>query len=190
MNRADTSTPDALFEHIQREYGRWLRAAVARLCPRGMGIQPEDIEQEVAVRLWRALQSEREIRHPASYIHRVVSTATLDAIRRVRSRREDPLVTAGGDGEEDGASPDLEAPDASPERVAAHGQLRAQLAHLVGDLPENRRRTVRLYLQGLNTREIGDLLGWTEAKARNLLYRGLKTVREGLRAAGFEYEEP
>jgi RNA polymerase sigma-70 factor (ECF subfamily) len=43
-------------------------------------------------------------------------------------------------------------------------------------------------LQGLNTAEIGELMGWSEAKARNLVYRGLDDVRSQLRAHGLDYE--
>jgi RNA polymerase sigma-70 factor (ECF subfamily) len=55
-------------------------------------------------------------------------------------------------------------------------------------LTENRRITVGLYLQGMTTEEIGGLLGWSEAKARNLVYRGLKDLRRELRALGIDYK--
>jgi DNA-directed RNA polymerase specialized sigma24 family protein len=34
-----------------------------------------------------------------------------------------------------------------------------------------------LYLQGFTTEEVGNLLGWTEAKARNTIYRFLEQIR-------------
>jgi DNA-directed RNA polymerase specialized sigma24 family protein len=37
---------------------------------------------------------------------------------------------------------------------------------------------------GHSREEIADLLGWTEAKTRNLLYRGLADVRARLLAEG------
>jgi DNA-directed RNA polymerase specialized sigma24 family protein len=55
-------------------------------------------------------------------------------------------------------------------------------------LPDNRRRAVGLHLEGLTSQEIADLLGWSEPKARNLVYRGLKDVREQLQAEGIDYE--
>jgi DNA-directed RNA polymerase specialized sigma24 family protein len=45
-----------------------------------------------------------------------------------------------------------------------------------------------LHLEGMTTQEIGNLLGWTEPKARNLVYRGLQDLREQLRAEGVDYE--
>ena len=41
----------------------------------------------------------------------------------------------------------------------------------------------------MTTREIADLSGWTEPKARNLVYRGLSVVRAHLRAGGLEFEQ-
>jgi DNA-directed RNA polymerase specialized sigma24 family protein len=55
------------------------------------------------------------------------------------------------------------------------------------ELQENRRLAVQLHLQDLTTKQIGEILGWTEPKARNLLYRGLKDLRKALRNMGIEY---
>ena len=49
-------------------------------------------------------------------------------------------------------------------------------------LSKNRRVAVGLHFQGMTTVEIGDLLGWSEAKARNLVHRGLKDLRRQLGA--------
>jgi DNA-directed RNA polymerase specialized sigma24 family protein len=65
--------------------------------------------------------------------------------------------------------------------------LRRQINLALAQLPENRRRAVGLHLQGLTTAEIGALLGWSEPKARNLVHRGLKDLRQSLRASGIEY---
>jgi RNA polymerase sigma-70 factor (ECF subfamily) len=51
-------------------------------------------------------------------------------------------------------------------------------------LAESRRAVVRMHLAGYERHEIGDLLGWTEAKTRNLLYRGLADLREILESWG------
>jgi hypothetical protein len=64
--------------------------------------------------------------------------------------------------------------------------LRRQIEAGVAQLPANRRLAVRLHLQGLTTAEIGELSGWSEPKARNLVYRGLKDLRQYLRALGIE----
>jgi len=52
-------------------------------------------------------------------------------------------------------------------------------------LPESRRAVVRLHLRGYDREEIASLLGWSEAKTRNLLYRGLDDLRTELTRLGF-----
>lgn len=182
------TTAAARFEVILEEYGGWLRRTLARLCPVDLGIQVEDLEQEVAMRLWRALERETEIDHPASFLYRVAATATLDAMRRARARRtkqQDALEEE----DETAASRQLSDPGPSPERTAQQNQLLAAAEDLLRELPPDRRRAVRLYLRGFNAAEIADLTGWTEPRARNLLYRGLSALREALRAAGYDYQE-
>ena len=170
-------------EALLREHGAWLRRTVEQTCPRNLAIQPEEVEQEVRLRLWRALGRESELRHPASYLRRVVTTATIDAIRRVRARREDPLVTRA----EEPSNPvavDPVSADPSPEGTVAGAQTGALIVECLEELSENRGLAVKLYLQGFNYQEVADLLGWSEAKARNLVSRGMRDLRELLQAHG------
>ena len=138
----------------------------------------DDLIQEVRVRLWRALEVERIASVPASYLYRTASSAALDLIRRRRTNREDPLDELG--------PTDLSLADS-----AARADERAELSDLafrieqaIEAIPETRRAAVRMYLAGYGSGEIGELMGWTEAKARNLLYRGLADLRARLEASG------
>jgi RNA polymerase sigma-70 factor (ECF subfamily) len=45
-----------------------------------------------------------------------------------------------------------------------------------------------MYLAGHPREEIAELMGWTEGKTRNLLYRGLADLRERLMAMGVGWE--
>jgi RNA polymerase sigma factor (sigma-70 family) len=116
-------------------------------------------------------------------------TSTLDAIRRVKSKREDQLLLADEEEEEAGEPQRLVAgPEHAPDLQAERRLLMRKIEAALATMPENRRRAVGLHLQGMTKQEIGDLLGWTESKARNLVYRGLQELREQLRAEGVDYE--
>jgi RNA polymerase sigma-70 factor, ECF subfamily len=188
FRRDPTSAPGSLAEAEDRwqtlldQYGRLLRQAISRFRPQRLGVQTDDIEQEARLRLWKALRAERNITDPASYLYRVAATAAIDAVRRVKARREDPLPDPG-EGTAEPASA-----DPSADRLAGRRQLLGRVQESLQALPEPRRRAVALYLQGFGSGEIGRLLGWSEAKARNLLYRGLKDLRDALQARGIEYE--
>lgn len=169
------------------EFGTLLRHAVARACPRDLGIEIAEVEQDARIRLWRALQSEREIHDLASYIYRIAATATIDAVRRAKARREDPLPGSTSDDEREAAAP-IAGGDSSPEQIAAGRSMARAVAAGLSQVGANRRRAVALYLRGLTTMEIGSVLGWTEAKARNLTYRGLADLRAQLKKMGIDYE--
>src|SRR5204863_7716087 len=124
-----------------------------------------------------------------SNIASVAVKEAIDAVRRVVARREDQLRTETS--EDEGTTDVLNLPADpahGPDAITARRELMDRIAAAVRSLPENRRRAVELHLQGLSLAEIGELLGWTEAKARNLVYRGLDDLRGLLRQEGLDYE--
>ena len=176
---------EARFNAIVDEYSKFLRAVIARLSPDDLGIQAGEIEQEARLRLRRALLSERKIPDLASYIYKNAATATVEAIRHVKARREEQLRTAKE--KEEPALP-VPGPENSPERLAERQQIGAKIQQALERLPDNRRRAARLYFKGMTSQEIGDVMGWNEPKARNLTYRGLRDLCHQLRAEGIECE--
>lgn len=186
----DPASPGAQgrFEQVLAQYGSFLRQVIARFAPGRLGISIDDVEQEARIRLWRAIERERETADVASYLYRIAASATIDAIRRVKARRED---TAGLlDGADDGTPAVTEVPRApdTPEEGVRRRELRHAIGRALGQLAEDRRRAVALHLRGFSTHEIGRLLGWTEPRARNLAYRGLADLREALRAMGVGHD--
>ena len=175
------------FNSLLEEYGRFLRQTIVRVCPKDLGLQFDEIEQDARLRLWRALESEREITDPASYLYRIAATATLDAIRRVKRKREEQMVTET-DSEVIVPHTFIANPMYAPDREAERQELIDKVKTAMANLPDNRRTAVGLHLEGLTTQEIAELLGWSEPKARNLVYRGMQDLRQQLKEAGIEYE--
>ncbi len=71
-----------------------------------------------------------------------------------------------------------------PERELEASELAEQVARAIDTIPASRRAVVRMYLAGYPREEIASLMGWTEGKTRNLLYRGLADLRERLTEQG------
>ena len=67
----------------------------------------------------------------------------------------------------------------------------ASLGHIVRVGVESlglaRRTVVKLHLEGYRRDEVEALLGWSEAKTRNLLYRGLSDLRAYLKVRGIDW---
>ena len=174
-----TAEHDAVSSAIETTIARFasvVRVVAARY--RLSAADRDDLVQEVRVRLWRALERERIEALPASYLYRTATSAALDLIRRRRTMREDSLDDV------DPAGLRFAATAADPEQRAQLSDLALGIERAIETIPESRRPVVRMYLAGYGSAEIGELMGWTEAKARNLLYRGLADLRQRLEEAG------
>ena len=77
---------------------------------------------------------------------------------------------------------------ARADRALNESEVADQVAKAIDELVESRRAVVRMHLAGYERAEIASLLGWTEAKTRNLLYRGLDDLRAILTARGITPE--
>jgi RNA polymerase sigma-70 factor (ECF subfamily) len=139
----------------------------------------DEVFQEVRIRLWRALaDGEKIAAAPASYVYRTAVSAALDLIRRRRSRREVPL---------DQAVP-RERPEADAGRLLEDEAALELLERALTGMVETRRVVVRLHLTGYHLTEIASMLDWSQAKTRNLLYRGLTDLRTRLTEMGLAPE--
>lgn len=184
-------TREAEFNELLEKFGGFLRRTLQRMFPRNRGLDIDDIEQEARMRLWRAIESEKKIEKVPSYIFKVAMAVTIDAVRRVKAKREDQLIEADEEHEreEHGRALYLVSPEReSPIQQLENKELYEKMEAALKKLSEDRQLAVRFYLQGLNTQEAAAMLKWTEAKARNLMYRGLEDLRKHLKEMGVDYE--
>ena len=149
------------------------------------GADVDELLQEVRIRLWRAHgevpgASEHIESISASYLHRTALSAAIDLMRRRRARGGDRTFAIEDDDE------GLPA-ESSPERELEQSELAAQVERAIERIHPSRRPVLRMHLLGHSREEIARLLGWTEAKTRNLLYRGLADLRERLLAEGVQW---
>lgn len=144
----------------------------------------DEVLQEVRLRLWRARgTSEHTGPIPASYVYQAAVSSALDLLRRRRARGAERHVPI-----EDQADV-LASSHPSPAADVEASELAELVARAVDTIPASRRPVVRMFLAGYPREEIGELLGWSEAKTRNLLYRGLADLRARLAEWGVAQEE-
>jgi RNA polymerase sigma-70 factor (ECF subfamily) len=110
-------------------------------------------------------------------VYRTAVPAALDLFRRRRARREDRMAPL-----EDAEGAAVASP--GPESDAGARELATQVDRAIETVPASRRPVLRMYLAGYSKDEIAELMGWSEAKVRNLLYRGLADLRDRLAALG------
>jgi len=171
FDMADPHAPSSALETLLLRYGNLIRWAGRRSHLDEADL--DEVLQDVRVRLWRARPSEAQLEATsASYVYRTAMSAAVDLVRRRRGRTEELVDDQAVDPRADAAARAEKADTAS-------------LVHQAVDrLSDSRRPVVRMYLAGYDRHEIARLLGWSEAKARNLLYRGLEDLRAALKALG------
>jgi RNA polymerase sigma factor (sigma-70 family) len=149
----------------------------------------DEVMQDVRLRLWRARGDSEQIgASSASYVYRTAMSAALDLIRRQRrSVGWRDAVTADPTEAEDEIDnlPAAVQSGGSPEQALEASEVSHAVEAAVSRIPKSRRPVVRMYLMGHPPTEIATLMGWTEPKTRNLLYRGLADLRAELVGMGY-----
>lgn len=169
------------FERIVEQYSRFIESQILKFNPQKNGIDPADIFQEVKIKLWNVLMDEKKIHSYSSYIKKIVNSCVIDQIRK--SRREEGVIS------------NEKRRKISDRRslYKKHNSHENELKNMVGEAVESlmpsRSRVVKLYLLNMTLEEIAIFLKWSEAKTRNLLYRGLDDLKKKLKEKGIEYED-
>ena len=139
----------------------------------------DEVMQDVRIRLWKSNETSEQIRAlGASYVYRVATSAAVDLLRRRRAR--------GADRDEsvDSLAEHLADPSPSATRDLENDELQRRVLAAIDTIHDSRRPVVRMYLAGYDREEIAAMMGWSEAKTRNLLYRGLADLRARLGETG------
>lgn len=163
------------FASMVRQVGRRYRLDEAAV---------DEVMQEVRIRLWRARGTSEQVGQTnTSYVYRTASSAALDVLRRRRARQADRH-----DAVDDAGMAGLATPEVGPHEELEGSELAERVDRSIETIPATRRPAVRMHLAGYPREEIAQLMGWSEAKTRNLIYRGLADLREQLASEGVGWD--
>lgn len=156
------------FERLMHEHG----AGVARLASayERNTASRDDLVQEIALALWRALPGFRGDCSERTFVFRIAHNRAVTHAER--SRRG---ATVGLDD-----APEITDDRGSPEMQASTTELRTRLLEAVRAIPLGHRQVITLVLEGLTHAEIADVLGITEANVAVRASRARKELRECL----------
>jgi RNA polymerase sigma factor (sigma-70 family) len=156
---------------IERQFNALLEAhgpSLSRLAgsyARDRG-ERDDLFQEIALAIWRALPGFRGECSERTFVFRVAHNRGLSHLAKRR------LSTADLDDE---ADPPAVTPD--PEEALSIGQQGERLADAVQRLPIGHRQVVTLTLEGFNYREVAEVLGISESNVGARLTRARQILR-------------
>ncbi len=169
QTQSDRAASAALAELQQQ-----MLKAVRRACPQWLESDVEDLAQEAMIKLTRMQAADQDSRQwTMAYLKRTAHSVIVDEIRK-RQRRPDMGTEAGGETER------VEDPKASPDATDTQAAIEDCLSEQI----DARRRAVTLHLLGHTVGEIAGYLECKAKKAENLVYRGIKQLRDCLALKG------
>jgi len=177
LGRLKSGDAEAFRELVSRYQGQ-----VYRICHRFLlnAEDAEDAAQDVFVEAYQAIRSFREEADLGTWLYRIATTKSLDAIRRKnRKKRRDGFVGLFKTAEADDGPP--AAASGEPDRLYEVTERVAALREAVAALPEKQRIAVTLSdYEGYGTKEIAAILETTVLSVDSLLYRGHQKLRNSL----------
>ncbi len=172
-----TDELSAALETVVSRFAKMVRSVGAR--HRLAESDLDEVVQEVRIRLWKSFPSSEQIQAlGTSYVYRTATSAALDILRRRRAHGADRSESV------DAIAEQLPDTALNPTSDLDTSELQDRIIAAIETIPSSRRAVVRMHLAGYERDEIGALMGWSEAKTRNLLYRGLADLRARLVDAG------
>jgi len=152
------------------EVTKTVLAVIRHRCPSLSNVEGEDITQEVLLKIIKSVERGTKIENPRSYIWRVAYTTALDILEGKADEVASAVEIEAREVEKIQDSWSLGAPRGQKE-------LRQDLDRMFQALSADRRRILKLFLLGMNAKEIADHLDWTHSRVRHLYYRGLRDLR-------------
>jgi len=158
---------------ILNKFSRFIKANVYKFNLPKKGIDPEDIIQEVKIKIWKLINNEKTITNYTSYIRKIVNSSVIDHVRK--TKRDEGIIIIE---KKKRISAKLKKYSKSLSlKEKYHEVLISSLESLI----ESRKKVVKLFFLGLSLDEISQLLNWSKDKTRNLLYRGLADLKNKIK---------
>jgi RNA polymerase sigma-70 factor, ECF subfamily len=142
----------------------------------------EELAQEVFLRVYRARGSYRAEARFTTWLYRIATNLAVNYARDTRHERTAQTVYLDQPDEETGTSPDLADDEPSVEERLLRDERMAAIRRHVMALPERQRMAVLMHkYQGMDYRQIGEVLKLSESATKSLLFRAYQTLREKLK---------
>lgn len=142
----------------------------------------EELAQEVFLRVYRSRDTYRAEARFSTWLYRIATNLAVNHARDTRHERTASTVYLDETDSETGTSPDVA--DATPgveTQMLRRERMNAIREHVMA-LPERQRMAVLMHkYEGLDYRQIGEVLKLSESATKSLLFRAYQTLREKLK---------
>lgn len=170
---------DSAFDHLVEKFRRPLVGFMYRLS-RNPAVA-EDLAQEVFLRVYRSRRTYKAEARFTTWLYRI---ATNLAVNHARDTRVERTQSSSLDEPEAETGAPVDVADDAPtaEERLLRGERMAAIRSHVEALPERQRMAVVLHkYQGMDYREIAQVLELSESATKSLLFRAYETLRDKLK---------
>jgi RNA polymerase sigma-70 factor (ECF subfamily) len=171
---------EASFNYLAEKYHRPMIHFLYRMV--GNQAVAEELAQEVFLRVYRARSSYRAEARFTTWLYRIATNLAVNQARDTRHERAAHTVYLDQPDPETGTTPDLADDEPTVEQRLLRDERMAAIRRHVMALPERQRMAVLMHkYQGMDYRQIGEVLKLSESATKSLLFRAYQTLREKLK---------
>jgi RNA polymerase sigma-70 factor (ECF subfamily) len=171
---------EAGFNYLAEKYHRPIIHFLFRMV-RNQAIA-EELAQEVFLRVYRSRESYRAEAKFTTWLYRIATNLAVNHARDTRHERAAQSVYLDAPDEETGTTPEVADDEPSVEQRLLHEERMKAIRKHITALPERQRVAVLMHkYQGMDYREIGEVLKLSESATKSLLFRAYQTLRDKLK---------
>ncbi len=171
---------EAGFNYLAQKYHRPMIHFLYRMV--GNHAVAEELAQEVFLRVYRARSSYRAEARFTTWLYRIATNLAVNHARDTKHEREAQTIYLDATDEETGTTPDVADDEPTVEQRLVRDERMAAIRKHVVALPERQRMAVLMHkYQGMDYRQIGEVLKLSESATKSLLFRAYQTLREKLK---------
>ena len=168
---------DSAFHHLVEKFRRPLVGFLYRMA-RSQAVA-EELAQEVLLRVYRSRKTYKAEAKFTTWMYRIATNLAVNYARDSRARRGEVSLDEPTEG---GAAFEVADGEPTAEQSVLRRERRRAIRSRIEALPERQRLAVLMHkYEGLDYREIAQVLKLSESATKSLLFRAYETLRETLK---------
>jgi RNA polymerase sigma-70 factor (ECF subfamily) len=171
---------DGAFDYLVEKFRRPMVSFMYRMTRN----QPvaEELAQEVFLRVYRSRQTYAASAKFTTWLYRIATNLAVNHARDTKYERPENTVNIDEPDTETGLTVDVADGSLNAEQVILRRERLAAIKRHVEALPERQRAAVMMHkYQGMDYKQIAEVLKLSESATKSLLFRAYETLRETLK---------
>jgi RNA polymerase sigma-70 factor, ECF subfamily len=170
----------AAFNYLVRKFRRPIIAYMYRMAHNSA--IAEELAQEVFLRVYRSRESYSADAKFSTWLYRIATNLAINHARDTQHERPEVSVSLDDVDPETGTTLDVADKTPNVEQSLLRRERLAAIRRQIDALPERQRTAVLMHkYQGMDYRQIGEVLKLSESATKSLLFRAYESLRERLK---------